>query len=128
MGEPVRTAARTPPAVEGSLRRTGFNVDVQAAGHAVVLHLQGELDVATVQHVRHALAHPVARDASVIVFDLAELTFLDSSGIHLFLNTWHGTCADGRSLVLRSPRPTVLRALRLTGVDQLLQVGGPPPG
>lgn len=128
MVEPVSTAVSPLPLVEGNLRRTGFNVEIQAVGQTVVLHLRGELDVATVQHVRRALAHPVAREASAIVFDLAELTFLDSTGIHLFLSAWHGTQADQRSLVLRNPSPAALKALRLTGVDQLLQVGCPPPG
>ena len=127
MVEPVPTAASRQTAVEASLRPTGFTVETQAVGRTVVLHLRGELDVATVQHVRRALAQPAARDASTIVLDLAELTFLDSTGIHLFLSAWRRTQTDRRSLVLRNPSPTVLKALRLTGVDQLLQVGDPPP-
>lgn len=123
MGRPVATAASARPAMEGSLHRSGFSVEIQADDHSVVLHLRGELDVSTVQHVRRALAHPAARDAAVIVIDLTELTFLDSTGIHLFLHTWHRTGAEGRSLVLRNPARTVLKALRLTGVDQLLKVG-----
>ncbi len=50
-----------------------------------------------------------------LVFDLSELTFLDSSGISAFVRIAQGR-NDGGALVLERPRPEVMRVLDLVGL------------
>jgi anti-anti-sigma factor len=80
---------------------------------AAWVHVAGELDLATAPLLRQAL-----RDAQlyarVVVLDLRELTFMDSSGVHVILDAAAGVRrGDGRLILVRGPTH-VDRALTLT--------------
>ena len=104
------------------LRRTGFHAEVHEVDQTVVLRLEGELDTATARELRAALATAMAGDATSIVLDLAGLSFIDSTGIAVFLAACHQSESQGRSFSLRDPGRMVLKVLHLTGIDRLLAV------
>jgi anti-anti-sigma factor len=84
----------------------GFYVEL---GPARSLTLRGELDMATVQDLQ-AKIDEIMVPGQPVVLDLAQLTFLDSSAIHLFIRT----CASsGHPVVLRETTSTVRRILDL---------------
>lgn len=62
-----------------------------------------------------------------LVIDVAEVGFVDSSGLAVLLAIRRGV--PGGTLVLRGARRQLLRLLTITGVDQLvtLESDGPPP-
>ncbi len=105
-----------------ALRRTGFHADVQPIDGHVVVRLHGELDMATSPALHQALAGAFDGNGTSIVVDLANLTFMDSTGIAVLLGACHQADDAGQSLVVRSPRRPVLKALRLTGVDKILAI------
>ncbi len=105
-----------------ALRRTGFHVDVQPVDGQVVVRLHGELDMATAPALHQALAGAFDGAGTSIVIDLANLTFMDSTGIAVLLGACHQADEAGQSLVVRSPRRPVLKAFRLTGVDKILAI------
>ena len=107
------------------LRRTGFYVEVNEVEGSVVLRLEGELDTATARELRAALATAMATDATAVVLDLSGLSFIDSTGIAVFLAACHQAESHGRSFTLRHPGRMVLKVLHLTGVDRLLAVEAP---
>jgi anti-sigma B factor antagonist len=77
--------------------------------------LIGDLDLASADSLIEGL-RPTASRAGDIQLDLAELEFMDSSGIHALITV----CMDldeGQRLVLRSPGGEVSRVLRLVGAD-----------
>jgi anti-anti-sigma factor len=80
-----------------------------------VVRLIGELDVATVPRAAEALDAACASSTHVVV-DLAELTFMDSSGVRVLLQHWSAQRERGADLVLRSPTRTVRRLLDLLGI------------
>lgn len=61
---------------EGPLR-----LHVSAADGAVVIECRGELDLSNAQELRNALPAPDAQGISVLRIDMAEVTFMDSSGL-----------------------------------------------
>ena len=82
----------------------------------------GELDLATAPLLESAF-DAVFRDddAEVIVVDLTELNFMDSTGIHLLIRM-HAACEDaGRLRVINGSR-AVERMLDLTGVRAQLPI------
>lgn len=109
------------------LLRTGFRVRTQRSDGTVVLRLQGDLDVATAAELRRALAQALEGAPSSLVLDLAELSFVDSTGIGALVGASRRAREVGSSFVLRSPVRAVEKALRLTGVDQLLTIEPAPP-
>ena len=105
-----------------AILRTGFHVDVQPVDGHLEVRLHGELDMATAPTLHQALAGVFGGAGTSIVVDLADLTFMDSTGIAVLLGACHQADEAGQSLVVRSPRRPVLKAFRLTGVDKILAI------
>jgi anti-sigma B factor antagonist len=90
-------------------------------GSAVRICLRGELDMATRSQVENALIRAEESGATVIELDLGGLTFMDSSGVHLALDTRRRSRTKGYSLVLLEGSAAVQRVFELTGTDHLFR-------
>jgi anti-anti-sigma factor len=93
------------------------------AGHVRVA-LAGECDLAVREELTAALLAAVRR-APVVVVDVGELDFLDSSGVHGLIMAYHAALGSGKRLFVVNPRGSVATVLDLTGVTGLLS---PPDG
>lgn len=81
----------------------------------------GEIDVSSVEPFRHAVLEALKAEPGVLVVDLADVTFLDSSGLSVIAVALKGQRAhDGRVSVV-NPRPIVRRAIDLVGLGLLLE-------
>ncbi len=84
----------------------------------VQVAVTGEIDMDTAERlddaVAHALTMPGVRRVEV---DLTEVTFMDSSGIHVLVRHHAGVHRAGFSLVVTYPQPNVLRVLQITGLS-----------
>lgn len=94
-------------------------LEIRRSDDARVIHLSGELDLSTSKALEEALSAELPGDGD-LVLDLAGLTFLDSTGLKLILETAARIDGLGR-LVLQDVRPEVLRVLRIAGVDRVAQ-------
>jgi anti-anti-sigma factor len=100
-----------------------------------IFALRGELDAFTCRGLAERLNGP---PGSLIVVDLCELTFMDSSGLAAIHEARRIAIKDGGNLVVCRPRPMVYRVLEITGFDTWvtdwnpawsnLSVSGPVPG
>lgn len=79
--------------------------------------LEGELDIATIEPVRTAVAQAVDRGARHVVFDLAEVSFLDSSALALFSQT-----SLHAEVTLEHPSDLIRRTIEITGLEAVLSV------
>jgi anti-anti-sigma factor len=94
-----------------------------------VFYLAGELDVASADtldsRVRTSLNGQVE-----VVLDVADLTFVDSTGIRAFIRLAKRSAPQ--PLVLRDPKPNVERVLEIVGIERFgirlesVAGGGPP--
>jgi anti-anti-sigma factor len=75
--------------------------------------LVGELDMASADCLREAVA--AADGRGDVILDISELTFVDSAGIHVFVELARNVAGDGSSIILRSPSPIARRTLDLVG-------------
>ena len=82
----------------------------------------GELDLATAPQLERAFEAAFADDdAEMIVVDLTELSFMDSTGIHLLLRM-SAACEDADRLRLIDGSRAVQRVLDITGVRAHLPI------
>jgi anti-sigma B factor antagonist len=99
---------------------TRFSYESAVEGPEARLRLHGELDMsATLKlepEVDRLLDGPVRR----LVIELSDLEFIDSTGFSLLVSLTERTQASGAELVLRRPSEPVARALRVTGLDEVL--------
>ena len=114
--------------VASDLLRTGFSAAADTTKGTIVLTLQGELDMATAPALGQAINRALDAQPSTLRLDLTELSFLDSTGIRVLIAGSRRAGGEGSSFVLQSPNRSVLKALRLTGVDRLMVIEGPTGG
>jgi anti-sigma B factor antagonist len=86
----------------------------------VCVHLSGELDLVGAPELARTLRN-AQRQARLVVLDMRELTFMDSSGVHVIVAASKNARLAGRRLVvLRGPR-NVDGAFTLTGTSGELE-------
>ena len=104
-------------------RRERFVVEPTEAGEAIVVRASGALDLAAVATLKETLEEVFERDGhSTVILDLAELTFIDSTGIALLLRERQASRKDGERLKIRGGSGRAVRkTLELAGVDSLLR-------
>ena len=82
----------------------------------------GELDIATAPVLESACSAVVHdADVAMIVLDLTELSFMDSTGINLLVRV-HAACKDGDRLRVINGSRAVERVLDVSGVRDLLPI------
>jgi len=94
---------------------------------AARVQVSGELDIVTSPQFRQTMgeAHRAAHD---VVLDLRELRFIDSSGIHVILDTARDCRQDGGQLLIVRGGAQVDRVLTLTEVGKHVLIFDLSPG
>ncbi len=83
-----------------------------------VVSVTGELDIATAEQAYAYISEIIdGRQASVSV-DLSGLTFCDASGLGVLAKIARHARQAGRQLRLTAARPSLLRIMRITGLDR----------
>jgi anti-sigma B factor antagonist len=99
---------------------TSFDVDERRGGGAErVVRPTGELDLATAPALERVLLDGRVT-GDVVVLDLADLEFLDSTGLRVIVRAAEAARRDGWELRLRPARPEVQRIFDLTGILEAL--------
>jgi anti-sigma B factor antagonist len=65
-----------------------------------VLGAQGEIDLETTPMLREILVPVLERSSGPVVVDLCEVTFMDSTGVHLLVDTLRRLESENRSLAI----------------------------
>ena len=97
-----------------------FSMRSSRDGDRHTIALRGELDIASAGEVEQELMRVEATDATAIVLDLTELSFIDSTGVRMLLMADARSRGDSCRLTLRRPPAAVVRVLSLAGVDERL--------
>jgi len=92
----------------------------------VTVRLHGDVDLSTQTTLRDAVGRALAVAAvSGIVIDLEQVTFLDSSGISVLVGARGAAAGRGVTIRVVKPQAAVERALRITGVFDVLTADRP---
>ena len=97
----------------------GYRLD---AGVAVVT-VTGEVDVVTCGVLRDGLLRALTDgNGCGLVVNLAEVSFLDSTGLGVLVGVWHRVEASGGRLAVAAPSRQVRSALNTAGLTKALSV------
>jgi anti-sigma B factor antagonist len=91
--------------------RTGAN------GYQIV-SVTGELDIATAEQAYSYLSEVIDGRQAPVTVDLSGLTFCDASGLGVLARSARYARQKGRQLALASARPSLLKIMRITGLDR----------
>ena len=111
----VITKPRAEPAAETAQLelscRTGSN------GYQIV-SVTGELDIATAEQAYSYISEVIDGRSAPVTVDLSGLTFCDASGLGALARVARHARQKGRQLMLTSARPSLLKIMRITGLDR----------
>ncbi len=97
-----------------------LTIGVHEEPSATVVTVGGELDVHTAPSLQAALA---ALDSSGrIVVDLTDVSFLDSTGLSVFVNALADARERQATLAVVASAPRVVKVFTLTGLDSALSL------
>jgi anti-anti-sigma factor len=103
-----------------------LRVDARRTDERVVLHLTGELDLASSPIFERALEDADVASAPLLVLDLDELKFVDSTGLRVILLAHEGSRARGQEFAITQGSPQVQRLLSITSVAEHMHVLSAP--
>jgi anti-sigma B factor antagonist len=98
-----------------------FEIEVRPDRTSVVVAVTGEVDLATVDELSSTFEQLRGLGWRDFVVDLRDVSFLDSTGVHLLLDAHARALAGGGSLTVVHTPPAVHRVLELTGVARRLE-------
>ena len=99
-----------------------LEVTTQDSGGQVTISLKGELDLSSVGKVQEELRRVEAEGPAVLVLDLSNLTFLDSTGLRTVFTADERARENGRRLVVVRGPDAVQRVFAITRLEERLEM------
>lgn len=91
-----------------------LRITVEVVEEARLLRVAGELDASTAGDLR-ALVEAARDERTTLLLDLADVRFIDSSGLRVLLDASRAAADTGWSFVIVRPSSMVQRLIALTG-------------
>jgi anti-sigma B factor antagonist len=103
-----------------------FRVEVRTDDGAAVIAVSGELDLASGPELEAELDQFRGPDTRLVVIDLRQLEFMDSTGLSILVRAHQRLAAEGCEVGLVRGSQQVQRLLDLTGVAERLRLVDAP--
>lgn len=103
-------------------RLGGFDLGVDFAVGSVTLRVRGEVDALTAPALGAVLGELVEQSLGELILDLAELRFMDASGLGVIADISGRLITSGRMLTVRSAPSMTLRLLEMTRMDEIFRL------
>ncbi|MFC7441046.1 anti-sigma F factor antagonist [Laceyella putida] len=99
----------------------GLHIQVKHYRNVLVVRLRGELDHHASEQVRRSIEDELAKgQSSHLVLNLADLEFMDSSGLGVILGRYKKVSQLGGKMMLCAIRPSVHRLMEMSGLFKIL--------
>lgn len=98
-----------------------MEIEKQTVGDVVLMSFAGEFDAAG-HAARLEEIDEMIGEATRVIFNLRELTFINSSALGYLLKTSKALAARGGELVISEPAESFLRILNVYDVDPVFRV------
>jgi len=82
--------------------------------------LVGEVDISNAHYFRKQLETALAECKQNITIDMAELNYIDSTGLGVIIGVYGSIKREGLSVKVLNPRDNVKKLLVISGLDKIL--------
>jgi anti-anti-sigma factor len=99
-----------------------LEIDVQIADDRTLVTLSGDLDASTATLLYDQLSDLEIQDVQHVVLDLAQVSFMDSTGLSVIVTEHKRLLHAGGGLTIFAPPSSVRRLFEITGLDAVLDI------
>jgi anti-anti-sigma factor len=103
------------------LEAVEFRVDLAHEHDAVRVSAAGEVDLATIGRLREHIHEAMAIGTGRVILDLRATTFVDSTALHLAVETHEWAARTGVEFVIIPGPPAVQRTFDIAGLSSRLR-------
>jgi anti-anti-sigma factor len=103
---------------------TDFTIEERPRGDAAELALAGDLDMSATFALEPVLDRILADAPRELVLDLADVSFVDSSGLGLLIATHERAGHAEVDMAIKGAGPEIQRVFHIAGLDGVLPVRG----
>jgi anti-sigma B factor antagonist len=115
----VRPGGRPPAGAEPAAEPAQLELSCRTGSNGYqIVSVTGELDIATAELAYSYLSEVIDGRLAPVTVDLSGLTFCDASGLGVLARSARYARQKGRQLALASARPSLLKIMRITGLDR----------
>ena len=100
-----------------------LTVDTTIDGARRTVRVVGEVDVSNADQLRSTLDEGLSAGETDLVVDLAEVPYIDSTGIGVLVGAAHRAAEKGVRLEVARPQRNVARVFGMLGVTSELNIG-----
>jgi anti-anti-sigma factor len=104
------------------MQAENLQVDVRSEPDRVVLRLHGELDLASAPFLQSEIEGAQAAETALVVLDLDELEFIDSTGLRIILAAHERSRERSQTLALTRGSQQVRRLMSITHAGEHLRI------
>jgi len=101
---------------------SAFGLSVAHTGGSARVAVRGEIDIASSDQLRSALLGLADQGVRDLTVDLADLSFIDSTGLGALIRVLKHYRENGGDLKLANPTKPVAKVLEITSLDQLFEI------
>ena len=95
--------------------------EMRKEGDVLIVKVYGELDLHAADFARRDIDIQIrAQGAKHIVFDLGELTFIDSSGLGVILGRFRKISELGGRVAISGTPPNIQKVMEISGLPRLM--------
>jgi len=98
-------------------------LEVEKAGETMIVRLKGELDLCTAERFKKVVEEELeTRGIKNIILNLAQVPFIDSSGLGVILGRYKRVQEKGGKLAAVELIPAVKRIFELSGLPRIINI------
>jgi anti-anti-sigma factor len=116
-GGKVNISGESPPRAGGGGDPLGIESEERAEG--LVVHVSGEVDLANVTYFKDAL-QPALRNCRNVIINVSNLRYIDSSGLHVLIDTNQVLRQNNCQLVVVGASPSMAKVMQILHLDELI--------
>ncbi|WP_163971710.1 STAS domain-containing protein [Oceanobacillus halotolerans] len=97
-------------------------IDVIEGEHKSVIQVKGEIDAYTAPQLKKTLLPLTKSDGHMIEVNLEHVTYMDSTGLGVFISALKSTKEYNSKLILTDLQERVLRLFNITGLNEIFDI------
>lgn len=99
-----------------------LRVDASNSGQWTILHVHGEIDMATCPQLRQEIVSQISAGNLRLVIDLVDVQFIDSTGLGVLIGGLKRARSQGGDLRVSGVHGRLAKVFELTGLGEVLSV------